>query len=121
MFVSLLPSPAEQIQSDSNFNREQMEIKRTIEIFIETERRSIVCQSERGEQTFCPGCGEMMLTSEQAAAALETNCRTVFRMVESGSIHFSETKTGSVMICLPSLATGLQCEAKRIGDAECTP
>jgi hypothetical protein len=91
-----------------------MEIKRKTEMFVETTRRFVIRRRTGREQIFCFDCGEPMLTSEQAAALLETSCRTVFRLVESGSMHFSETKTGSVLVCLSSLAAILHDATKRI-------
>jgi hypothetical protein len=98
-----------------------MEIKRKTEIFVSTNRRFIVRQSPSVEPVFCPACSQAMLSSEQAAVVFETNCRTVFRLVESGSIHFTETETGSVMVCLPSLATVLRDEPNQLIEGEKSP
>ena len=45
-----------------------------------------------------------MLTAEGAAGAAGVSTRTIYRWVESGKIHFTETAEGRVLICLDSLA-----------------
>lgn len=81
-----------------------MEIKRTTEIFVETERRFVVHQPEHAEQIFCPNCAESMLTAEQVAVVFDISRRAVYQFIENGTAHFVETETGAVMICASSLA-----------------
>lgn len=84
-----------------------MEIKRTTEIFIETERRFVVCQPESGEQFFCCQCTEQMLAAETCAALFGVSRRSVYKIVENGTAHFTETESGAVMLCLPSLKAAI--------------
>ena len=92
-----------------------MEIKRTTEILVETNRRFVIRRAdESGEQLFCSRCAEPMLAAEQAALLLGINCRAVYRHIENGNIHFAEIETGAVMICLASLAGALETGANQL-------
>ena len=84
-----------------------MEIKRTTEIFIETERRFVVCQPQSSEQIFCRQCTEQMLAAETCAALFGVSRRSVYKIVENGTAHFTETESGAVMLCLPSLRAAI--------------
>ena len=81
-----------------------MEIKRTTEILVETNRRFVIRQPEADEQVFCPVCGEPMLAAEQIAAVFGISQRRLFQLVETGAAHFTETETGAMMICPSSVA-----------------
>lgn len=56
--------------------------------------------------TLCRECGDQsrMVTLEQAMAIAGVSSRTVYRWVESSSIHYFETPEGFILICLNSLA-----------------
>ncbi len=90
-----------------------MEFKRTTEIFVETNRRFVIRQSE-AEQFFCPNCAEPMLAAEQAAAVFGISQRRVFQLIESSVAHFTETETGAVLVCLASLREILETGAKHL-------
>ena len=45
-----------------------------------------------------------MITPDEAAALCEVSTRTIYRWLESGAIHFSETASEGLLICLSSLA-----------------
>lgn len=90
-----------------------MEIKRKIEIFIETRRQFVISEPETNVQISCPRCQETMLAAEQVAAFLGTSRRIIYQFVETGAVHFVENKTGAVMICLSSLAAILDGEARK--------
>ena len=81
-----------------------MEIKRTTEIVVESERRYVVHHPENSELIICPSCSETMVTAEQAAIVLALSHRAVFQLVENGSVHFAETENGVLFVCLRSLA-----------------
>lgn len=53
----------------------------------------------------CPQCKSEvpMVTAEEAAALVEITVRKLYRWVEKGSLHFIETPSGQVWICLTSL------------------
>jgi hypothetical protein len=89
-----------------------MVIKRKFEMLIATRRRYTILRSSPDETTACPECGEPMLAIGQAAAFFGVKQRAIFKIIETGSPHFSESKVGEVMICLPSLAAVLECEGQ---------
>jgi hypothetical protein len=47
-----------------------------------------------------------MLAPEEAAALLRTTDRTIFRRVEAGELHYSETEGGGLIVCRNSLEKG---------------
>jgi hypothetical protein len=85
-----------------------MEIKRTIEFFVETRRRFVVANQPQAEKRSCPACDEPMLAAEQAAAFFQINCRLLYRLIERSAAHFVETETGASMVCLAWLETILR-------------
>lgn len=90
-----------------------MKIKRKFEMLVATNRRYIVRQSASVKQMPCAECDEPMLSVEQAAAFFGIKQRNIFQIIETEAAHFSETKTGAVMICLPALAAVLDGEGYR--------
>lgn len=81
-----------------------MEIKRTTEIVVETERRFVIHQTAHTEQIACPDCSELMVTAEQAAGVFDISHRAVFQLVEHGMVHFAETQAGVLFVCPQSLS-----------------
>ncbi len=81
-----------------------MEIKRSFEMLVATNRRYIIRQSAPGRQIACAECGEPMMPTEQAAVLLSIKQRRIFQIIETEAAHFTETEAGAVMICLTSLA-----------------
>lgn len=57
-------------------------------------------------QKKCERCAEPsgMITPEEAAALCGVSTRAIYRWLETGAVHFSETSGGMVLICLKSLA-----------------
>ncbi len=78
-----------------------MEIKRTTEIFVETNRRFVVHPEslESTEQIFCSECAALMLSAEQIAVLLGISRRSVYKIVENGATHFTETGNGFLFGC----------------------
>jgi hypothetical protein len=76
--------------------------KRTTRITLETDEVLIV--RRRPAPGWCEGCARQveMLSPEQAAAA-GLSVRAVYRRVEVGRLHFTETPEGQVWVCLNSL------------------
>ena len=52
----------------------------------------------------CPGQPEM-LTPEEAARLAGLSSRAIYRLVESGQIHCTETEVGSLFVCLAPLSS----------------
>lgn len=92
-----------------------MEIKRTTEIIVETERRVIVRQQPaQTEQVFCPNCGASMLSAEQVAVVFGVSQRRIFQLIETGAADFFETENGVMLICPSSLAETMEIDAKQL-------
>lgn len=91
-----------------------MEFKKKTEIFVETNRQFIIRQTNSDERIGCPNCQTTMLTAEQAASFFAVSRRVVYCLVETESVHFTETETGAVMVCPASLTAILQTGAKKL-------
>lgn len=72
---------------------------------IEIELNETVAYSRRSErfESFCPQCKSMveMATPPVAAILTHTTEREIYKLVETGDVHFVETDR--VLICLQSL------------------
>ncbi len=90
-----------------------MEIKRKIEIFTATNRRLVVRRNNPAHDITCTDCGTTMVTSENAAKIFGISQRNVFRLVEAGSVHFTEVENGELMICLRSLTAVLDKKSEK--------
>ena len=82
---------------------------RRTEITIETSRRVIVRHRHSSRQGWCEEClSEVrMLTPEEAATLLNVSSRSIYRGIEAGSIHFSES-SGTMFVCAQSLDHDIQ-------------
>ena len=74
------------------------------EITFETEETIRLRKGYSIINEFCPGCRELVDMATPQAIAIWANVseRLIFRLIESGSVHYVE-KTG-IYICLSSLA-----------------
>jgi len=79
--------------------------KRT-HITVEKHEVWVVRQGRKIVTAWCETCGATveMVTAEQAAALAEVSTRAIYRQVESGQIHFTETADGQLFVCLNSLS-----------------
>ena len=72
---------------------------------IEFELTETVTYSRRSErfETFCPQCKTLveMATPQVAAILTKSNEREIYRLIETGNVHFVETDI--VLVCLNSL------------------
>ena len=78
--------------------------KRT-KITIERERLLVVAPARARAKGWCEACrAEVRMVSAQEAAAITGfSQRAIFRLIEEGRLHFSETPRGALSICLNSL------------------
>ena len=60
-------------------------------------------------QKRCDQCVEAsgMITPDEAAALSNVSTRTIYRWLESDSIHFSETPSSGLLICLQTLVKNI--------------
>lgn len=79
-------------------------MKQKTEITFEVEETIILRQSGNRLKAFCPQCQALveMLTPQFAAAVSKTTIREIFRLIESGRLHFMETD--EIRVCLNSLS-----------------
>ena len=77
-------------------------MKRSTEITFETEELTTV-KARRGFKGFCEGCNAFveMLPTEAAAILTGMGEREIFRLIETGEIHFVEAER--VFVCEDSL------------------
>ncbi|MCI0486468.1 MAG: hypothetical protein L0229_07690 [Blastocatellia bacterium] len=82
-----------------------MSRRRRTEITVETTEILVVRKSGRARLLWCAECCRQveMITPEQAMIVAGTSSRTIYRSVEAGQIHYSETPEGFLFICLNSL------------------
>lgn len=77
------------------------------EIKFETHELTII-RVRRGQtvSAFCPLCEQVVLhfTITSAAAALGVSETAIFRLVEGGTIHSTETAAGALLVCGNSIS-----------------
>lgn len=73
-------------------------------ITVEIERLLVISRS-RSLYSLCPACGDEvpLVTVEQAASLARSTWREIYREVETGKLHFIETNSGQLLICLRSV------------------
>ncbi len=92
------------------------QVKRTTKLTIETERVWVIRQGRVEHRGMCEACQEVvrLLTADEAARLARLGVRAIYRIVEAGKVHFTET-VGGVLICLDSLGRSLrQTEAQKL-------
>ena len=70
-------------------------------ITIETFQRTTIRTRREIKIAWCEDCAAetVMLSPDQAAVQLQITAREIFRMAESGEIHYSETEIGALLAC----------------------
>ena len=78
---------------------------RRIEITVETYEILMIRQDAGDRLVWCAACQETVLAlpPEAAAVVVADNPRAIYRWVESGRVHFTESPEGRLLICLKSL------------------
>lgn len=87
-----------------------MNVRRITEITIEASESVTIRRTAGSVRMACAECepaGEMV-TLDQACALSRVGARTLFREIEAGRLHFQETESGSIFICLRSLEGAAQ-------------
>jgi hypothetical protein len=82
-----------------------MSRQRKTTITVEQREITVLRRRRRVTQQWCDACAQQveMLNPEQAAAVVSRSVRTIYRQIEAGQLHFSETPEGLVWVCLNSL------------------
>lgn len=79
--------------------------KRRTEIAFELEQILVVKRRRGSVSGWCNDCEleVVMLTPDEAASVTSATTRALYRMVDAGRIHFTETQSGLIRVCFPSL------------------
>lgn len=77
-------------------------MEKKAEIIIEIDEKVLLTDSPPKFEAFCPECKRLVEMTSPAAAAMQMQIseRRIFRLMETGEIHFIET--GRVLVCLNS-------------------
>jgi hypothetical protein len=82
--------------------------KRRIEIITKTERVFVHAQQQQriGQFVWCARCAApaCMMKPEQASALIGVKTRLLYQWIEAGTIHFTETPDGLLLLCFDSLS-----------------
>jgi hypothetical protein len=60
----------------------------------------------------CPAPGAIMLPPDHAALLSHVPTRTIYRLIETGSIHYREATNGSLIVCVSSLVAARNQESE---------
>lgn len=84
--------------------------KKKTEITVEFDEVFVIRRERKPTTAWCAECGEtvQMLTPDVAAVAGRASSRTIYRWVEAGRLHFTETRDGLLLICSQSLSRHLR-------------
>jgi len=79
--------------------------RRVTEITLETDEIITIRQSAGSMLIRCPQCdsASAMVTPQQAAILFRVGVRALCREVEAGRLHFQESASGLLLICVDSL------------------
>ena len=79
--------------------------KKRIEITVDRRRLVVLMRRDASVSNWCNGCGEQvaMLTPDEAATVANVSSRTIYRRVEAGEIHYTETPEGLLRVCANSI------------------
>jgi hypothetical protein len=82
-----------------------MKKRRRIRMTVETERLMVVTRTHGSIEGRCHTCDAKvrMIAVEEASVVTGLSQRAIFRGVEAGRLHFTETPGGKLLICLNSL------------------
>ena len=82
-----------------------MRTRKRTEITIETARVVLISGRHSSAQAKCERCNKQteMVPVDVAASLARVSPRTIFRWIEDGELHFVETASGRLLICLDSI------------------
>lgn len=80
-------------------------VKKTLEITVERSRVIHISRPHIETLARCPQClaEAKMVSPQQASNVTGLSLREIYRRVESGRLHFIETKQGQLFICTNSI------------------
>jgi len=82
-----------------------VKLRRVTEITMQTDEAVVLRRKAGSAQVVCRRCKSAvpMVKPEEAAALFRVAVRLIYREIESGQVHFQETSSGAVLVCLDSL------------------
>ena len=80
--------------------------KKTTIVTFESRERTTIHRERQSVRTWCDQCSAevLMVTPDEAALIAHMDARAIFRRVESGQIHFIESATGALLVCMDSVS-----------------
>ncbi|HVF88151.1 MAG TPA: hypothetical protein VM866_11200 [Pyrinomonadaceae bacterium] len=80
-------------------------MKRRIEIILETEQFFFIRGNTPRRLRWCEKCASdvEMMRPEEASLVSRQNRRAIYRGVEAGRVHFTETPEGLLLVCMDSV------------------
>ncbi len=86
---------------------------------LQVSNQDVTRQSPANTPMWCPVCREEvgMILAEKAAVVCQCSRRRIYRWVEDGDLHYTETLDGEVMVCGRSLSRKmdeLDCSTNRL-------
>ena len=78
---------------------------KSTEITVERSEVFVLRRTKKTACAWCEACGARvrMLTPEEAGRASGLSARTIYRWIEAGQVHFTETAEGLLLVCLNSV------------------
>jgi hypothetical protein len=66
---------------------------------------SVIRSAQSAIDLWCADCAAVvaMVTPERTAQLLGTTPREIYRRIENGELHFAESESGLLLVCLNSL------------------
>lgn len=81
-----------------------MKKRKQIRITVETER-VLRFSHPVNRAVWCLRCGDetRMLSVDEAALLAQVKAMTIYRSIEAGTLHYTETPSGALLVCATSL------------------
>lgn len=94
-----------------------MKVKRRTETTIEAHEFWVARRPREPSAAWCGECATdaVMLPPEDAARLTNVTPRMIYRWVEAGRIHFTETGGGGLLVCLASMPAADAAPVPQIG------
>ncbi len=82
-----------------------MRTKKRTEIMLEARQVIVIRSPHKRVRCWCEQCAETseLITPELAAVLSNASTRVIYRWIEDGKLHFTETDNGLLLVCRNSL------------------
>jgi hypothetical protein len=72
-------------------------------VLIETSQVSVIRKADGPRAVQCKDCTALMVAPDEASVLCSISLRSIFRLIEAGRVHFTETPQEEILVCLDSL------------------